>query len=191
MIAISTERNARALSLAEINAEMQKSPEFKTRIESINVSNDAARNASASRQESPFQDGLFLKLHSTVFEESIGVKFFERRDKTIAPAYSILVDIYSDKDGKNLIKAGESLYGTMLRKTEEQRLDVTTKTVVPFAEGSLNVDPKVVTANTLEELFEAFKSYTGGMMRIISTAYTGLNRRGEQGRLHVVSLVKA
>lgn len=188
---ISTERNAKAITLAAINAEAAKSPEFKAQIEAMKVSVEAAKSASASRRESPFQDGVFLKLHSTVFEDSVGVKFFKRTDGSVASVYSILVDISSDKEGTQLLRVAEPIYGTMLRKTDEERFDTDLKIVIPYEEGSLNLDPKVKAAQTLEELFEAFKAYTGGMMKIVSKAYAGINRRGEKARLHVVSLVKA
>lgn len=187
-----TSRTAKAVSLAVVATEVKNSPELAKRIESVNVSVDAAKNSLASRQESPFQDGLFVRLVSDKFDKGVGVRFFERRDKTLAPSYSILVDICSDAAGKNVIRSGESLYGTMLRKSEENRYDVDTKEVVPFAENSFNLTPECTTAQTLEELFNALVKFADGkMMRVISTAYNGLDRRGERARLHVVSLVKA
>lgn len=187
---INTDRNARAVSLAAVNQQVANNPEYAQRIAELRVSVDAARNSVAARTESPFQDGLFVRLVSTNFEESVGVRFFEGR-RGIVPVYSILVNIYRDAEGRELICEGESLYGTMLRRSAEARTDVVTGVVVQFAENSFNLTPGCTAAQTLLELFNALVNYSnGGMMRIVSTPYTGLNRRGEQALLHVVSLVR-
>lgn len=180
------------MSLTEIQARIAKDEDAAAQIKTLNVSVDAARTSSASRQESPFKDGLYIKLASDKFEEGVGVGVIKRRDGSLAPYYCILVDICSDKEGKNVVRPKEGLFGTMLRKSEEQRTDVTTNQIIPFAEGSFNATPECQTARTLEDLFNALVGFAGGKtMRIISVAYTGLNRRGEQMRMHVVNLVKS
>lgn len=161
------------------------------------VSESAAKEASAGGGDNPFTDGVFARLVGRSFAENIGVRLFGYKDQTGKPVekivYSIIVNIYADEGCTQLIRDNVSLWGRMLRKTDFERTNVPSGEVVPFAEGSLNLFPQFQGSATLEEFYNAIVSYLGGtdgVMRVVSTPYIGYNRRGQTAQLHAISLVK-
>lgn len=161
------------------------------------VSESAAREASAGGGDNPFTDGVYARLVGRSFAENIGVRLFGYKDSAEKPVekivYSIIVNIYADEACTQLVRSNVSLWGRMLRKTDFERTDITNNEVIPFAEGSLNLYPQFKSSSTLEEFYNSIVSYLGGtdkVMRVVSTPYIGYNRRGQRAQLHVISLVK-
>lgn len=185
-------RNAAVRSLTELQQMAATDTEV---AEVLNATNAVAGAADAppAAKQSPWQNGLYAELAGTTLAEATGVRFFVNKTSGTPEykvSYSLLLNLYAD-DKRTVFLGREALYCSMLLKSDEQRLDVLTGAVVPYAAGSLNLDPRFKAAKTLLDSFNAIVAYSAGsLLKVVSTRYTGITRNGSQGNLHAISFVR-